>query len=130
MSLTPLDQLAERIRARDCRYGVMGAGYVGLPLAVAFARRGVRVTCFEVDEAKVAAIRLGRSYVGDVSDADVAACVKAGTLTATLDMAQLAEMDVVSICVPTPLSKSQDPDVSYVDAATRSLEWCCGPGNS
>jgi UDP-N-acetyl-D-glucosamine dehydrogenase len=128
MSLTPLDQLAERIRDRVCRYGVMGAGYVGLPLAVAFARRGVRVTCFEVDEAKVAAIRAGRSYVGDVRAADVAACVKAGTLTATLDMAQLSEMDVVSICVPTPLSKSQDPDVSYVDAATRSLERVLRPG--
>jgi len=128
MNVTPLDQLAERIRGRLCRYGIMGAGYVGLPLAVAFARRGVQVTCFEVDEAKVAAIRAGRSYVGDVAAADLAACVEAGTLTATLDMSQLAEMDVVSICVPTPLSKSHDPDVSYVDAATRSLERVLRPG--
>jgi UDP-N-acetyl-D-glucosamine dehydrogenase len=124
----PLAQLAERIRQRTCRYGVMGLGYVGLPLAVAFARRGVRVVGFEVDEAKAAAVQAGRSYVGDVLEADVAACVRNGTLAATTDMAQLAEMDVISICVPTPLSKSQDPDVSYVDAATRSVERVLRPG--
>ena len=120
--------LADKIADRSCRYGVMGLGYVGLPLAVAFAQRGVRVLGFETDAAKAAAIRAGRSYVGDVPAADVAAAFKAGTLDATTDFARLAEVDVISICVPTPLSKSRDPDVSYVAAATQSVVESLRPG--
>ena len=123
--MTPL---AERIADRSCRYGVVGLGYVGLPLAVAFAARGVRVLGFEVDGSKAAAIRAGRSYVGDVPAADVAAAVAEGTLEATTDFSRLAECDVISICVPTPLSKSRDPDVSYVAAATQSVVEALRPG--
>jgi UDP-N-acetyl-D-glucosamine dehydrogenase len=124
-SMTPL---AEKIADRSCRYGVVGLGYVGLPLAVAFAQRGVSVLGFEVDASKAAAIRGGRSYVGDVPAADVAAAVAAGKLDATTDFSRLAECDVISICVPTPLSKSRDPDVSYVAAATQSVVEALRPG--
>jgi UDP-N-acetyl-D-glucosamine dehydrogenase len=120
--------LPERIRDRSCRYGVIGLGYVGLALATAFARRGVRVLGFETDDAKVEAVRAGRSYVPDVPAGDVQAAVAAGLLDATQDATRLAEVDVVSICVPTPLSKSRDPDLSYVEAALRSVERALRPG--
>jgi UDP-N-acetyl-D-glucosamine dehydrogenase len=120
--------LSQKIEDRSCRYGVIGLGYVGLPLALAFAQRGVRVTGFDVDETKVDAVRVGRSYIPDVPQDDLAQVVRAGTLTASKDFSLLAQMDVVSICVPTPLSKSRDPDVSYVDAAVRSVEKCLRPG--
>lgn len=125
---TPVEALERRIAARQCTYGVVGLGYVGLPLAVAFAQRGVRVLGFEVDEAKVADVNACRSYVGDVSSEALARCVREGTLSATTDMSRLADVDVISICVPTPLSKSHDPDVSYVEAATRSVERVLRPG--
>ena len=120
--------LAARIAARRLRYGVLGLGYVGLPLAVAFAQDGVEVVGFEVDAAKVEALNAGQSYIDDVPPGDVAAVVDAGRLRATTDMLELAECDVISICVPTPLSKSRDPDLSYVDAATSSIERCLRAG--
>ena len=114
--------LAEKIEARTCRYGVVGLGYVGLPLAIAFAQRGIRVTGFEVDAEKASALLRGESYIPDVPASDVRAAVKAGTFEATTDFSRLAACDVVSICVPTPLSKSRDPDVSYIVAAGPSEE--------
>ncbi len=120
--------LEQRIRDRSCRYGVVGMGYVGLALATAFARRGVTVLGFETDDAKVAAVNAGTSYVPDVGDEEVDAAVRAGRLEATSDMSRLAEMDVISICVPTPLSKSRDPDLSYVEAALKSVERALRPG--
>jgi UDP-N-acetyl-D-glucosamine dehydrogenase len=120
--------LAEKIRDRTCRYGVMGLGYVGLPLALAFARRGIRVTGFDPDGSKVEAVNGGRSYLPDVSDADLATAVASGLLSATTDFSLLAEMDVISICVPTPLSKGRDPDMSYVTAAARSVQKALRPG--
>jgi UDP-N-acetyl-D-glucosamine dehydrogenase len=123
-----MNALDDKIRDRSCRYGVIGLGYVGLPLAIAFAKRGVRVTGFDVDDAKIAAIAARRSYIPDVPDADVAAAVAAGKFSATTDMAGLAEMDVISICVPTPLSKSRDPDVSFVAAALENVRARLRPG--
>jgi len=117
----PLDLLAKKIADRTCVYGIIGLGYVGLPLAVAFGKKGVRVIGFDVDASKVKALEAGTSYIPDVPSADVAALVKAKKLSATTDFAQLAECDVISICVPTPLSKSRDPDVSFVAAATESV---------
>jgi UDP-N-acetyl-D-glucosamine dehydrogenase len=113
--------LERKIADRTVRHGVVGLGYVGFPLAVAFARKGVRVTGFETDAAKALAVQRGESYVADVDAAEVARLVREGTLEATTDMARLSEVDVVSICVPTPLSKSRDPDVSCVAAATESV---------
>src|SRR5437870_4154826 len=92
----------ERIRTKQARVGIIGLGYVGLPLAVEFARAGFHVTGFDVDAAKVAEIGAERSYIPDVPQHELSDVVRSGRLRATLDMALLAEMDVVDICVPTP----------------------------
>jgi UDP-N-acetyl-D-glucosamine dehydrogenase len=115
------NSLVERIRARDVAVGVIGLGYVGLPLAVEFARAGLRVTGFDVDEAKVKSINGGNSYIPDVSAEELAEAVRAGRLRATSDMAELSRMDVVDICVPTPLRKTRDPDLSYVVKAVEAV---------
>ncbi len=112
---------AKRFREGDVTLGVVGLGYVGLPLAVEAARAGIRVLGFDVKEKVVAVINGGRSHIQDLSDEDVGEHVRAGILEATTDMARLGECDVVSICVPTPLSKTRDPDVSFVLAATDSV---------
>ena len=130
---SPLDhpavrKLAQKIDDRSVRYGVLGLGYVGLPLALAFAQEGVEVIGFEVDESKARAINEGTSYIDDVPAREVAEAVQAGTFRATCDFTELSECDVISICVPTPLSKSRDPDLSYVDAATTSVERCLRAG--
>jgi UDP-N-acetyl-D-glucosamine dehydrogenase len=121
MNQTPVAALLERIDARTAHVGVIGLGYVGLPLAVEFARAGFEVTGFDVDAAKAADINAGRSYIPDVSAADVAAVVCAGKLKATTDMSLLAEMDAIDICVPTPLRKTKDPDLSYVVLAVEGV---------
>ena len=123
-----LQTLESKIRDRSCTYGVIGLGYVGLPLAVAFAQRGVKVVGFDVDASKIDALASGRSYIPDVPAAEVAAEGKAGRLVATTDFRQLGACDVISICVPTPLSKSRDPDVSFVAAATESVVRTLRPG--
>ncbi len=113
--------LKEKLEQRQARVGVIGLGYVGLPLAVEFAKAGFDVTGFDVDGSKVAEINAGRSYILDVKTDDVAACVKAGRLRATTDMSKLGEMDAVDICVPTPLRKTKDPDMSYVVSAAEEI---------
>jgi UDP-N-acetyl-D-glucosamine dehydrogenase len=120
--------LKDKIDARSARIGVIGLGYVGLPLAVEFARAGFDVTGFDVDEAKVAAINCGRSYIGDVRSDDLRAQVQAQRLRATTDMTGLGAMDVVDICVPTPLRKTKDPDMSYVVAAAEQIARHLHPG--
>ena len=114
-------ELLRRIADKQARIGVIGLGYVGLPLAVEFARAGFRVVGYDVDAAKTAALNAGTSYIPDVPTADVAAVVAAGTLTATTDPAALADVDVVDICVPTPLRKTKDPDLSYVVQAVEEI---------
>ncbi len=109
-----MKQLQDRIAGRTARVGIIGLGYVGLPLAVEFAAAGFDVTGFDVDATKVAAVNAGRSYIGDVSQEHLAAVVTATRLRATADMGQLAGMDVIDICVPTPLNKTRDPDLSFV----------------
>jgi UDP-N-acetyl-D-glucosamine dehydrogenase len=121
-------QLKEKLETRQANVGVIGLGYVGLPLAVEFARAGFTVTGFDVDESKVADINAGRSYILDVKTEDVVACVKAGRLRATTDMSQLAGMDAVDICVPTPLRKTKDPDMSYVVSAAEEIARYIHPG--
>src|SRR4051812_28780106 len=111
----------DRIRARQARVGVIGLGYVGLPLVVEFARAGFDVTGFDVDASKTEQINAGRSYIPDVSQADLAACVSAGKIRATTDMSKLAEMDAIDICVPTPLRKTKDPDLSYIVMAVDAV---------
>ena len=120
--------LKEKLSRRQARIGVIGLGYVGLPLAVEFAKDGFDVTGFDVDGSKVAEINAGSSYILDVKTADVAACVKAGRLRATTDMSKLGEMDAVDICVPTPLRKTKDPDMSYVVSAAEQIAKYIHPG--
>ena len=104
----------------DC-LAVVGLGYVGLPLATVFANAGVRVIGLDVAQGKVDRIMSGRSVTPDVEDADVARLVQAGMLEATTDFSKVAEAGLVSICVPTPLRKSRDPDISYIVSACESL---------
>jgi UDP-N-acetyl-D-glucosamine dehydrogenase len=120
--------LKEKLDTRKARVGVIGLGYVGLPLAVEFAKAGFDVTGFDVDESKVAELNQGRSYILDVTSEDVAACVKAGRLRATTDMSKLGDMDAVDICVPTPLRKTKDPDMSYVVSAAEEIAKYIHPG--
>ena len=114
--------LKDKIRDRKARIGVIGLGYVGLPLAVEFASKGFDVTGFDVDASKVEAINAGRSYILDVKTEEVKASVDAGRLRATSDMSHLKDMDAIDICVPTPLRKTKDPDLSYVIQAVDSVK--------
>ena len=119
MSEVASRDLVERIRKKQARIGVIGLGYVGLPLAVEFARTGFHVTGFDVDATKARQINAGRTYIPDVSDAELAEAVDSRRLRATSDMSLLSEVDVADVCVPTPLRKTKDPDLSYV---VRALE--------
>ena len=121
-------QLLERIENKTAVLGVVGLGYVGLPLAVEFARGGLRVVGIEVDPRKVEMLNRGESYVPDVPSAAVADLVRRGLLAATTDYAELRRADAVSICVPTPLRKTRDPDMSYVVSAADRVTEFCHPG--
>jgi UDP-N-acetyl-D-glucosamine dehydrogenase len=114
--------LIARAERREALFGIVGLGYVGLPLAVELANAGYRVLGFDVQQKVVDGINAGRSHVKDVTDAQLQAAVGAGRLSATTDTARLSEPDAVSICVPTPLSKFKDPDVSYIVAATEAVK--------
>jgi len=114
-------QLLDRITARKANIGVIGLGYVGLPLAVEFARQGFNVYGFDVDESKTSQINAGKSYIPDVLEKELDEVVKSGHLRATTKMSELAKMDVIDICVPTPLRKTKDPDLSYVVKAVEAV---------
>lgn len=101
--------------------GVVGLGYVGLPLALEFAKAGFRVIGYDVSESVTSALMAGKSHIHDVPDAEVAAFVKSGHFVATTDESRLREMDAISIAVPTPLAKTRDPDMSYVLAAADAI---------
>ena len=113
--------LEEKIRTGQARLGTVGLGYVGLPLSVEFASGGLSVTGFDLSPEKVAAVNRGESYIKDVTSARVAALVAEGRLRATVDFDGLADCDAVIICVPTPLSKTKDPDLTLVVEATRQI---------
>src|SRR5687768_14709082 len=123
-----VDKLREKIRARTARTGVVGLGYVGLPLAVELCRAGFHSTGIDLDERKVDAIRSGRSYIPDVSTNDVRRWRDAGLLDATTDFAVVSELDTINICVPTPLRKTKDPDMSYIVSAVESIAKHLHPG--
>ena len=106
--------LLQRIRNGEARVGIIGLGYVGLPLAVEFAKAGLHVIGYDVDQSKIDSLSAGRSYIPDVPSEELAAVVKAGTFRATTDQRELANVDIIDICVPTPLRKTRDPDLSYV----------------
>jgi UDP-N-acetyl-D-glucosamine dehydrogenase len=116
-----MSTLAERIARRQAEVVVVGAGYVGLPLAVEIARAGFPTTALERDPEKVRAIAAGTSYVRDIPAADLAPLVEGGRLRATGDAATLARADVIIVCVPTPLNKTRDPDTSFIVAAADQI---------
>ena len=116
-----MSTLCEKLEKREARVGVIGLGYVGLPLATAFAGAGYRVLGFEVDASKCEAINAGRSYIPDVSEDLVAQLSQSGHLEATTDFARLADCDSISVCVPTPLRKTREPDLTYIIAATGNI---------
>ena len=111
----------EHFRSGEVTVGVVGLGYVGLPLSVEIARSGLNALGFDVEQGVVDGINGGHSHIDDLTDQDVAAVRDSGRLEATTDMSRLAECDAISICVPTPLSKTRDPDVSHVIAATEAV---------
>jgi UDP-N-acetyl-D-glucosamine dehydrogenase len=115
------DVLSEKIATRTARAGIIGLGYVGLPLAMAIARSGFPVTGFDVDPKKIVAIEARRSYIDAVTSADMKTEIDAGRFTATSEFVGLADCDVIVICVPTPLTKHRDPDLSFVEATSRSI---------
>jgi UDP-N-acetyl-D-glucosamine dehydrogenase len=106
--------LAEKIRSRRARVGIVGLGYVGLPLAVEFAKAGFTVTGIDVSEDKVRRVNAGDSYIGDIPSSVLAPLVSSGKLSATTDFAAVLELDTINICVPTPLRKTKDPDMSFI----------------
>jgi len=120
--MTIAQDLIGRAERREALFGIVGLGYVGLPLAVELANAGFRVLGFDIQRNVVDGLNAGRSHVKDVSDAQLQEVVRAGRFSATTDMLRLAEPDAVSICVPTPLSKFKDPDVSYIVAATEAVK--------
>lgn len=108
-----LDVLDERRTTKTAQVGVIGLGYVGLPLAVEFAGTGFLVTGLDIAGEGVAQVNAGRSYIPDVAEATLGRLVRTGRLTATCGYDALAWLDVVIICVPTPLRKTREPDISY-----------------
>src|SRR5690349_3055002 len=120
--------LLEKIQSRRVRAGVVGLGYVGLPLAVELAKAGFHTTGIDLDVRKVQAVQEGRSYIPDVQSADVEALRSSGTLDATNDFSVVGELDTINICVPTPLRKTKDPDMSYIVSAVESIAKHLHPG--
>jgi UDP-N-acetyl-D-glucosamine dehydrogenase len=121
-------ELEEKIRSRAARVGVVGLGYVGLPLAVEYAKAGFTVTGIDVSESKVARVNAGDSYVGDIRSADLGPLVAAGKLSATTDFAVVRELDTINICVPTPLRKTKDPDMSFIVSSCQEIAQNFHPG--
>ena len=120
--------LLDTIRARRARAGVIGLGYVGLPLAVEFARAGYPTTGIDLDATKVQTINEGRSYIDDVPTSEVAKLVGAGHLRASTAFDVIADLDTINICVPTPLRKTKDPDLSYIVSAAEEIAKRLHPG--
>jgi UDP-N-acetyl-D-glucosamine dehydrogenase len=116
------DELIAKAECREGRFGVIGLGYVGFPLSIELAKAGHEVLGFDVSSTVVDGLNAGRSHVGDVADEDLAHVLEAGRFTATTEMSRLNEPDAISICVPTPLSKFKDPDVSFIVAASEAVK--------
>ena len=121
-------RLSAKIASREARVGVIGLGYVGLPLVVEFAKMGFTVVGIDVQQSKVDAVNRGESYIQDIPTETLAALVKSGKIRATTDFSVLSELDTIDICVPTPLRKTKDPDMSYIVAACQEIARYFHPG--
>src|SRR5688500_2861280 len=120
--------LLAKIEHRKARAGVVGLGYVGLPLAVEFGKAGLTTVGIDLDQRKVDEVNAGRSYIPDVPTSEVASLRRSETLSATTDFSVIRELDTVNICVPTPLRKTKDPDMSYVVSAAEQIARFIHPG--
>jgi UDP-N-acetyl-D-glucosamine dehydrogenase len=125
---TCASQLRDKLTSREAHVAVIGLGYVGLPLAVVMAEAGFHVTGIDVDPHKITALNSGTSYIEDVASSSLLELIRRGQFTATTDFAALSDCDAVSICVPTPLRKTGDPDISYIIAATEPVAAYLHPG--
>jgi UDP-N-acetyl-D-glucosamine dehydrogenase len=127
--IAPIAQvLEEKIRTRTARVGIVGLGYVGLPLAVEFAKAGFHVTGIDVSGEKTRRVNQGDSYVGDISSATLGPLVDSGKLQATTDFSVVSELDTINICVPTPLRKTKDPDMSFIVSSCQEIAKHFHPG--
>lgn len=120
--------LLERISSKKATIGVIGLGYVGLPLAVEKAKAGYRVVGFDIQQKRVDLVNQGRNYIGDVVDSDLSSMVEEGRLSATTDYNRITDLDVVAICVPTPLDRYYQPNISYVVSSTKDIAKRLHPG--
>jgi UDP-N-acetyl-D-glucosamine dehydrogenase len=123
-----IELLENKIRTKTARVGIVGLGYVGLPLAVEFGKAGFAITGIDLDAAKVAQINAGVSYIQDVSTDDVHDLTARRKLSATADFSVISELDTINICVPTPLRKTKDPDMSYIVSACQEIAKYFHPG--
>ena len=128
--MTAAQDLIDKAERRDVLFGVIGLGYVGLPLAIELAHGGYRVLGYDVNQAVVDGLNAGRSHIKDTTDAQLKEAIGQGRFEATTDPLRLGEPDAISICVPTPLSKFKDPDVSYIKAATDAVQRTLRPGQA
>ena len=122
------EKLLKKIAEREIVAGVVGLGYVGLPLAVEKAKAGFKTIGFDVQSIKVEMINQGKNYIGDVVDSDLADLVKDGMLSATNDFSFIKDVDFIAICVPTPLDIHQEPDISYVRDSAERIATYLKPG--
>jgi len=127
-STSPRSQLQEKIEGKSALIGIVGLGYVGLPLARAFIDAGYRVLGFDVDQSKIEKLLLGESYIGHLSSEWISKCIESRVFEPTADMDRLSEPEAILICVPTPLSESRDPDLSYVESTAREIATRLRPG--
>ena len=127
-SMQQKDSLEYKIEQRLARVGIIGLGYVGLPLAAAIADVGFQVTGIDIDVDKVAQVNRGCSYISDLPSLQLAQLTVNRHLTATTDAAAISELDIICICVPTPLSKTRTPDISYIVTGVESVAKCLKPG--
>jgi len=121
-------RIEEKIGNRSARVGIVGLGYVGLPLAVAFAMAGFKVLGFDIRPNNVDSVNRGKSYIADVSDENLSSAVTKKLLEATTDQSRLGEVDAICICVPTPLTAAKEPDLSYVIHESEAISKCLRPG--
>src|SRR5271157_5478719 len=127
-SVGAFQALKEKIENKTAHVGIVGLGYVGLPLAVEFAKAGFHVTGLDLQQSRVDRLMQGESYIQDVPSSEVAQLVKAGRLDATTDFSVVHELDTINICVPTPLRKTKDPDMSYIVSASDAIAEHFHPG--
>src|SRR5271167_4775270 len=127
-TVSTFQALKDKIENKTAHVGIVGLGYVGLPLAVEFAKAGFRVTGIDLQQSRVGRLMKGESYVQDVPSSDVADLLKAGLLGATTDFSVVRELDTINICVPTPLRKTKDPDMSFIVSAVEEIAKHFHPG--